>query len=77
MEDMARAGADMLGCAGFTDADMVTRHAAVFKEAQDDARKLGIKSVDECGNIPSAEWAAPWLTEEAGIQKMREADDRD
>ena len=40
MEDMTEADVDMLGCAEFTDENMVAFHSAGFKEAQDDARKL-------------------------------------
>ena len=71
MEDMTEADVDMLGCAEFTDENMVAFHSAGFKEAQDDARKLGIKSVEEGGNIPVNEWNAPWLGEEAKIEALR------
>ena len=72
MEDMTEADVDMLGCAEFTDENMVAFHSARFKEAQDDARRLGIKSVDEGGNIPLNEWNAPWLGEVAKIEELRE-----
>ena len=71
MEDMTEADVDMLGCAEFTDENMVEFHSAGFTEAQDDARKLGIKSVDEGGNIPLNEWNAPWLGEEVKIEALR------
>ena len=71
MEDMTEADVDMLGCAEFTDENMVAFHSAGFKEAQDDARKLGIKSVEEGGNIPVNEWNAPWLGEVAKIEELR------
>jgi hypothetical protein len=71
MEDMTEADVDMLGCAEFTDENMVAFHSAGFKEAQDDARRLGIKSVDEGGNIPLNEWNAPWLGEVAKIEELR------
>ena len=70
MEDMTRVDVDMLGCAHFSDEDMETFHSAGFKEAQTDARKLGIKSQTEGGNIPNNEWECPWLSEKEEINNL-------